>query len=1236
MNAKHNNSLFEKFHCKNNISCGIPNNFNIESGTLMKKIEDYNENIVKKKNFNKNLGDLIYNISKLILENTNKNSVHDEDNFLNENKKNNNYNEKEKYVNNSMNNSENNNLFVSDKKTEIEKILNNIDYNKKEGNLKFINNNDKYSNDINSNLITLKNVKSTNSKIEKNKLNFFIDTKNCNQNTNEECNNIYNNTKNLLNIQKCEEENEMRGIEKFSNFNINDIKKESKNKLIYTNVDYTEKREENFEKNYKLYEEHIPFQTKEHNLNNEKIKHNNITSQIIKEIKRNKTNYNLKNIVITNVFLGNIPPNITEERLKNVLEIFGFIIHVEYKWSVDKWSYAFVYFIDEKCAVNAVNILNQKKFFDNSPNHKLICFIVSKQIPNQNTLQYNKANFSLLKDGPPGANLFLYGIPLKWTELNLIQLVNKYGHVVGLRIPYVNKENDKKQGNRGFGFVSYDNKKSAIEAFEELSKMYIHGKLLKVQLKNGEEHLLPAKLKNIYNTNKNKVKDNNNTKSAQSLVSTTDTLKTLNSINSNDIKKKFKNKCSNNNVKSNNFIKNKNKSNNSLCNNNTNKNIQNTSTSDNTCSKGLLESELKNNYPSNNSNNCDSPSNYSNSKIFTNFSDEYDKSYVTNKNFNIYTPNLQYNTNTNVLSNEFYKGEKYLFDISESSFERTDMNNVKCLDFVKINENKIKSLNLNDEKNINKYLQNKDNMTKKINMNNKSDYSNLCDSIDSERGKKFPWKKKKNSQLLEQKIKNLNKNFNYTNKIDTIRDYINSNKFTCNNFFESESLDKNQSSKLNNLKIKTCNNQKNKFSSNLNELENSSNASFSNTQNSNINISDNFFINNTKTLPTNEQNETQKMQTCKNYELFKKIKNNIHLYNENRNICSFLNNIWYNNDKNNNTYNNNDNKYNSKTKDDYIENNYFNEINKTFYYNENINNFDKNEKEYNKNDNINENNKYLNTNFEESFCDTYNNNMCDKKNLSNYFKNMQIFLKILNSYSKENVLKIDDYFNNGNKQLQEIINQRFNKELDKKDIENLFKNISFKNKETENKTQKGLYNKISYLKNSEDNLINSGSDLFNSNYFNLNFYEDSPFKNQSNNEKYVTNNNRIDHYLNDIYISDYINTHNYDKNILNFEIINDNKNINDNKDIYDNNFISDYQSNINKYIYHHYNKNVTNSTSNSCKRDISNNSKSIINKNMNFDNSDNTINNNYNKNMEYIKKNDSNNCIDKDICKISD
>ncbi|SBT46221.1 RNA-binding protein, putative [Plasmodium ovale wallikeri] len=595
MNTEHNSNIyFKKLHCKNRTPCNISNNLNVENDVLIKSLKNNEENIINRKDINKNLGNVIYNISKLIHDNTNNNILISEEqpSFLSIENQNNNYREMDTHLRISMGNAENNNLFLSDEKNDFQNNMNSTCYNKKEEKMKFLSNY-KYNTNIptcNGNVLN-NNIKNGVLRNGKNKFHFFSNTKSYDQTMKEGNGNPCNNINNLLDVQKCEEQNMKREVEQFFDFPINNDAKKNPpdgHHYVYQNADYAEMARKNY--TFSGESDH-PLHTIECKVSaNEKVKNSNMNSQIVLDVKdvknardikdikdakesrdlndardvngardekgardangvrdvidvnfvndvrRPKSNTNFKNIVITNVFLGNIPPNITEERLKNVLEIFGYIIHIEYKWSMDKWSYAFVYFIDETCAINAVNILNQKKFFDNSPNHKLICFIVSKQIPNQNTLHYSKANFSLLKDGPPGANLFLYGIPLKWTELNLIQLVNKYGHVVGLRIPYINNENDRKQGNRGFGFVSYDNKKSAIEAFEDLSKMYIHGKLLKVQLKNGEEHLLPAKLKSIYNTNKNKVKDSNNTKTAQSLVSTTDTLKTLNSINSTDVK----------------------------------------------------------------------------------------------------------------------------------------------------------------------------------------------------------------------------------------------------------------------------------------------------------------------------------------------------------------------------------------------------------------------------------------------------------------------------------------------------------------------------------------------------------------------------------------------------------------------------------------------------------------------------------------------------------------------------
>ncbi|KFG61399.1 RNA recognition motif-containing protein [Toxoplasma gondii RUB] len=133
--------------------------------------------------------------------------------------------------------------------------------------------------------------------------------------------------------------------------------------------------------------------------------------------------------------------------------------------------------------------------------------------------QARKTTFTLLRDGPPGANLFIYGIPACWKELELMSLAGQFGHVVGIRVPpassVVQPSSNFPSGgpigssntnstllsccsyNRGFGFVSYDNTSAAIEAFRQLSGLVVAGKALKIQLKNGEEHLLASALKTI-------------------------------------------------------------------------------------------------------------------------------------------------------------------------------------------------------------------------------------------------------------------------------------------------------------------------------------------------------------------------------------------------------------------------------------------------------------------------------------------------------------------------------------------------------------------------------------------------------------------------------------------------------------------------------------------------------------------------------------------------------------------
>ncbi|KAF7458374.1 putative RNA-binding protein [Cryptosporidium felis] len=101
---------------------------------------------------------------------------------------------------------------------------------------------------------------------------------------------------------------------------------------------------------------------------------------------------------------------------------------------------------------------------------------------------------TLLRDGPGGANLFIYGIPNDWTEVTLMQLCQRFGHIVGIRLPTANNNGKL---NRCFGFISYDNKPSTWAAIRSIAGIKFFGKPLKIQLKAGEDALLPLTLRPI-------------------------------------------------------------------------------------------------------------------------------------------------------------------------------------------------------------------------------------------------------------------------------------------------------------------------------------------------------------------------------------------------------------------------------------------------------------------------------------------------------------------------------------------------------------------------------------------------------------------------------------------------------------------------------------------------------------------------------------------------------------------
>lgn len=83
------------------------------------------------------------------------------------------------------------------------------------------------------------------------------------------------------------------------------------------------------------------------------------------------------------------------------------------------------------------------------------------------------------REGPAGANLFIYHLPIDLTDADLATAFNPFGHVISAKV-YVDRYTGE---SKGFGFVSYDSVMSAELAIEQMNGFQIGNKRLKVQHK---------------------------------------------------------------------------------------------------------------------------------------------------------------------------------------------------------------------------------------------------------------------------------------------------------------------------------------------------------------------------------------------------------------------------------------------------------------------------------------------------------------------------------------------------------------------------------------------------------------------------------------------------------------------------------------------------------------------------------------------------------------------------------
>lgn len=86
------------------------------------------------------------------------------------------------------------------------------------------------------------------------------------------------------------------------------------------------------------------------------------------------------------------------------------------------------------------------------------------------------------REGPAGANLFIYNIPKNYGDIHLYRAFERYGTILSAKV-FI----DKASGTtRGFGFVSYAAPDCAQLAIREMNGKILDGRKIKVEVKRRD------------------------------------------------------------------------------------------------------------------------------------------------------------------------------------------------------------------------------------------------------------------------------------------------------------------------------------------------------------------------------------------------------------------------------------------------------------------------------------------------------------------------------------------------------------------------------------------------------------------------------------------------------------------------------------------------------------------------------------------------------------------------------
>jgi len=244
---------------------------------------------------------------------------------------------------------------------------------------------------------------------------------------------------------------------------------------------------------------------------------------------------------MSQVFIGCIPNYVTEEMLKEKFEDHGTMEKFFYmpdKVFTDR-GWAFITYADETEAAVAIAMMHGQKAWNNTPRELQVKYANEKitelegtvfdpnwcpiesvtpweelRTEDQKSYYYNHLTEETVWErpeimnqrpsvgppvhpttqvsgqitGPPGANLFVYGIPTGWQDYDLNMRFKEFGQMIAAKI-YVDPTT---QMSKGFGFVSYTKLEAATKAIEVMHGIDVgENRFLRVSIKKGEENENP-------------------------------------------------------------------------------------------------------------------------------------------------------------------------------------------------------------------------------------------------------------------------------------------------------------------------------------------------------------------------------------------------------------------------------------------------------------------------------------------------------------------------------------------------------------------------------------------------------------------------------------------------------------------------------------------------------------------------------------------------------------------------